>query len=752
MKISNPLEINDWPFKKFLVVVLAIQLALLGIYGLKTLGWALPLAEQVTGFLYLSLVPGMLLLRIFKLHNLGSITTLLYSLGLSLTFIMFTGSVMNAIYPFFGILNPISTVSLIISFAALIIVFCSLAYIRDKDFSMPSKLNIEGMFSASAFLLCLLPLLAVLATQMVNLYQNNIVLILLIFLIGLTAFLIAIGKIIPRSLYPFAVFSIGLSLLFYRSLISQYISGSDIHEEYYFANLVNVTGVWDTKSPLILVNMLSITMLAPIFSLISSIDITWVFKVVYPILFLAPLGIYQISARQTNDRVAFLSSFFFMSVSYFFTAIPVVARQQIATIFVILLTLLITEKRIDETNRSILFCVFGAALVVSHYGLSFIYIFYIIFAWLILQIIDTSKKPQGHFTKSIQFERYFGSSRLITSTRLLFFVVIALFWYMSTSSGTVFERYVHIGQNIIADFSSSFLNPESSQGLTALLTHPKPGILHTLNAVVNYGNQIFIIIGLAFVILKRKEWAFNQEYVVFAALSLIVIFSGVFIPFLTLRVDMQRLYHIALIFLAPICVIGGLEIFSWIGRSLKNISFLINIRINSKANAVSLLGIYFVIFFLFETGVIWQLTERYLGSVSLSQENIKLLGNSQQKSYFYSSVTPEQDVQSAKWLVTNMFPGNGIYATYNDAQVHPLTSYGMTLFSSVSALSPTIDVLPDNSYVYLQYLNVVENIGTTFNSSSLSGMTIRVFKISDISHLFAIKDKIYSNGGSEIYK
>ena len=37
MQINNPLQMNDWEIKKFLKVVLAIQLALWGVIGLDVM-------------------------------------------------------------------------------------------------------------------------------------------------------------------------------------------------------------------------------------------------------------------------------------------------------------------------------------------------------------------------------------------------------------------------------------------------------------------------------------------------------------------------------------------------------------------------------------------------------------------------------------------------------------------------------------------------------------------------------------------
>ena len=96
----------------------------------------------------------------------------------------------------------------------------------------------------------------------------------------------------------------------------------------------------------------------------------------------------------------------------------------------------------------------------------------------------------------------------------------------------------------------------------------------------------------------------------------------------------------------------------------------------------------------------------------------------------------------------NRKPGEKIYAIYDEIRVHALTSYGMIPVSDVPALASTTKGIPEDTYVYLRYLNVVGGIGTDFDISS--GHTF--YDMAEISPLFEGKNKIYSNGGSEIYE
>ncbi|GAI29289.1 unnamed protein product, partial [marine sediment metagenome] len=233
-----------------------------------------------------------------------------------------------------------------------------------------------------------------------------------------------------------------------------------------------------------------------------------------------------------------------------------------------------------KIKRAFLFIAFGVSLAVSHYGLSYIYMFWLISAWLILVLAENLKMQKWKNSFYSKFSRYKGEKlarnptsssagrRTIGSTFVILFVVFALVWYMYISGSTVFDSYVRIGEHLARNIFTEFLNPAAS-GFTVLLTPWKPGLLHTVNAIINYLNQIFIVIGVLVLLLRHRELKFEKEYAAFSVLSLVIVFAGILVPFLITFAAMQRLYYITLIFLAPFGVIGGITVFRMIGRVVK---------------------------------------------------------------------------------------------------------------------------------------------------------------------------------------
>jgi len=111
---------------------------------------------------------------------------------------------------------------------------------------------------------------------------------------------------IKKTYYPIAIFSITLSLLLHTSLISNYVWGWDLQTEIYLADLVLQNAYWNFTQISNYNAMLSITVLAPIYSYMLNMKLVWVFKIVYPILFsFLPLGLYHIYKKQTNNKIAF---------------------------------------------------------------------------------------------------------------------------------------------------------------------------------------------------------------------------------------------------------------------------------------------------------------------------------------------------------------------------------------------------------------------------------------------------------------
>jgi len=78
----------------------------------------IPVFRQILGFILLAFVPGMLFLCILKPDKLDMADKFVLSVGLSISFIMGVGILINTLYPRFGYETPLSLISLLISFTS----------------------------------------------------------------------------------------------------------------------------------------------------------------------------------------------------------------------------------------------------------------------------------------------------------------------------------------------------------------------------------------------------------------------------------------------------------------------------------------------------------------------------------------------------------------------------------------------------------------------------------------------------------
>jgi len=116
--------------------------------------------------------------------------------------------------------------------------------------------------------------------------DNNLLLSLLVLIPVYSFIIISLQNHLVRSTYPVAIWMISLSLLLMHSLTSDYITGSDIHLEYYSFQLALKNLHWDVSEYFNSTNAcLSITILPVIYKLITGMNSLYVYKLLSQIIF-----------------------------------------------------------------------------------------------------------------------------------------------------------------------------------------------------------------------------------------------------------------------------------------------------------------------------------------------------------------------------------------------------------------------------------------------------------------------------------
>ncbi|MCK4786507.1 MAG: DUF2206 domain-containing protein, partial [Desulfobacteraceae bacterium] len=599
---------NDWEIKKCLYFSLGVLLGVLGLVGLAGLGFDTPVLRQIVGFIFLTFIPGILVLRILRIHNIGAIESLLYSVGLSLAFITFTGLFANFVFPLIGISKPISTFPLLATLAIFTLILGAVAYTRDENFSAePRQFNIKAVSSLPYLLLFLLPLFAILGAHLVNLYQSNFLLLFFIIIIACVVAAVAFDRL-PQKAYPLAIALIGLSLLLHISLISPQLNGGDIHVEYYFQNQVFQNGYWDFTIPHNYNTALSIVLLCPIYSLLLNMDAIWVFKIIYPLIFcLVPLVLFHIFREQIGDKKAFFSAFFFMSIMTFINSMPQLARQQIAELFFALLILLLIDRKLALNRKAALAIIFAISLIMSHYALGYIFMTFLLVGWGIVALI---RSPAGRRAWGWLTHKLGGLPESLTSQGAFphkimalligIYLVFALGWYGGIAQGTALNNIKNIGQSqysLVSEELPKVIKPSRPSEPTGPSQPSEPGSmlfdpaerealvrtalgLDFVSAsplgkgfrIFQYLTELLIVLGFFRMVLRPKGLRFRAEYVALSIVAALILFACIALPRFSTYLQVGRFYHISLFLLAPLCILGGEAIWQGTSRLAKSVS------------------------------------------------------------------------------------------------------------------------------------------------------------------------------------
>ena len=726
----------------------------------------IPFLRQILGFLFLTFLPGLLILQILKSDKQEIIETILYSVGLSVAFLMFVGFFMNMLYPLFGISKPISTLPLMITISIILLILSIIGYLKNKDFLISIPLNVKELFSPSVLFLVLLPILSVLGAYLVSFYGNNTILILLIILISLTVVL-AMFDIIHAKLFPLAIVMIALALLFHHAFISFHLcGGGDVGWEYYFSILTLENSLWDPAIRNNLNAMLSVVMLPVIYSKLLNMEGVWVIKIIYSSIFtMVPLALYQAYRKQINDKAAFLSAFFFMSFTLFFLMMRTIPRQAVAELFLALFILLIADKKMNKQISALLMIIFAAALAVSHYGLSYIFMFYLIGAWFLLFSIESSNissLKQGIHSKfdtswlktnqscvhsnSQNKNTPLAGIKTLSATFIVIYFVFALSWYMYVSSSSAFNTIIGLGDHIYSSVFADFFNPASreSQVLVALGMEPvRPFFWVRVNAIVQHTIQIFIIVGIIRLIAKYREMKFTREFIAMVFISSVILSLCIAIPFLSNTMDVTRFYHVTLFFLAPCCILGGEIIWEYVSKAFRSISF-------KRSTYAKICLIILIPYFLFNIGFVYEFTEH---PTHLPVSFYRLVDSKepQEKMIHYIERVPTQDFISAMWLSDHKNDRSAIYTGWT-SKVYLLTPYPLPPTENIRILYPPNRSIGNSDFVYLRQFNIKDNImGLSRIPTGVKIYQSPCYNTTEITCIFK-KNKIYSNGGSEIYR
>jgi uncharacterized membrane protein len=702
--------------KTSLIVLLLLQFAFCVVVFFN-----IPILRQVIGFLYVTFIPGYVVLKLLKIGNLGALQTVLFSSGLSIALLMFLGFVASEFGILVGFFNVLSTLPLMLVLNLFTLVGGLAIYLRK---SAPILFGLNAFkFSGKTplmLLLVALPVLSVVGARWENFFNSSLVLLFVILTIAiLMALSISYRRFLPTEFYLLVILSIALALLFHHSLISNYVHGPDIQIEYTVFSMTQSNGFWNqvgfSEDPYDRFNgMLSITVLPTIYSNLLNMDGTWVFQILFPLIFsLVPLGLFECWHPNFGKENALIAAFLFMSQLTFYTEMISLARQMIAELFFVLLLLLILNKqRKESASASICFIMLGFGLTVSHYSLALVFLFLISFAWIFFRI---TRKKSFH----------------VSSSLILLLAAIMFAWYLFTSDSSVLTSISFFGTRILSNLGE-FLNPASrgSQVLQGLGMEAANSQWVMLSRILAYITEFFILFG--FVFTARRVWrskfalSLSNSYFVLSSGALMILMMCIIVPAFAGTLNMARFYHITLFFLAPFFVVGSVGLTSLV------------VKHKTELTVSLLLATLIASYFLFQTGFVYEVVKEEPTSFALSGYRMDRTIWSQ---YGYLE---EVNVVGAQWVHAHVDSNNLQLFADSYSRDGELTSYGnIPEYDTISLTNTT--TVPIGGIVYLSKSNVV--YGKIAKPASGS----QTWNISELKTDFSDMSKIYTNGGCQIY-
>jgi uncharacterized membrane protein len=695
----------------------------------------IPIFRDCILFIYLSFIPGFALFKFFKLKETSFLDTILFSVGLSIVFLMLIGLIVNELYVILGYPQPMSTIPLMVAISAFTLSIFIIEYRRDQPEPLKLGINLGGKLLdvlPLSILLSFLPIFSAIGV----LYLNVVIMLVSFAIISvLCVICVLFRRFIPEKFYPFLIFSISVTLICQVLLISRYNVGWDSNLEYYVFRLTQIAGHWDflnanvnSMVPLTYGSLLSITLLPEIYSVLMNAPGQIVFKILYPfVLSLIPLILYRVYESQFGKLIGLLSTLFFVftEVAYFDSESLGLNRQIVGTLFLVLSIFVLMNKTMLVRKRRTLLIIFGVALALSHYALAFIYL-----AFIALLFIVSKVRP-----------KFDG---VVNASTIMLIFVITFSWYSLGSSSTIISLTDNI-RRIFEEFT--VVQPSysvTSANMFAISNVFTPAVW--INLVMTGITNLFLLLGILLMVIRPKGTGIFGNYRVILIAAAIILGAAFVAPSISSKLNFTRFYGLTLLFLSPCFVFGGQTIFMGIGKAwtkIKNALYKkrkVFTKIVNTNLVLLLIGVILCGYFLSQVGFVNRVTGGSIRSFSLDFDRMNASNDSEIKIYLHNAYLSEQDVFSASWLSNHRVSSTEVVADYS-AGTHVLVSFGLVPDKLLIPLTDEI-VAPQGSLIYLGTLNLVNGVIKSQTES---------FNMSSVLPLLDQNSLIYSNGDSEVW-
>jgi uncharacterized membrane protein len=281
-----------------------------------------------------------------------------------------SGLAVDLVGPLIGVAAPLRAGPLLVGFEVIsgaLLAAC---------INAPASVEIRWHWPSRPALLAwplILPLLAAAgALRLNNGHSGDVAVLAMSACVALLITAVIASSRLDEGLLAVILFASSLAMMWSRSLRSALVPGFDITSEYYDLHQTVLTGIWHTvHSGDAYGAMLSVTVLPAELHFLSGVPDLLVFSVVYPAIgaFL-PVAVFTLARRILYRRWAFVAGAFIIVQA--FQDLPVVARQEIATVFFAALLAAMLDARVPRRSRWALVSLLSLAMVLSHYSTTYL--------------------------------------------------------------------------------------------------------------------------------------------------------------------------------------------------------------------------------------------------------------------------------------------------------------------------------------------------------------------------------------------
>ncbi|HEX76786.1 MAG TPA: DUF2206 domain-containing protein, partial [Dehalococcoidia bacterium] len=432
------------------------------------------------------------------------------------------------------------------------------------------------------------------------------------------------------------------------------------------------------------------------------------------------LTAYIISNKYLSEFYAFLAALF-VTFQLLILQTPLSPRTNLALFFFALCIMVLFTINVSQVKRVLLFTIFIAATVVSHYSTTYIFFFLLLFTGLLTLVLrkHTLRKNVTLISSALVLALVFlwGSVSTLVPLRAGFnFVKAALLSLKETVSfdmavrGKQVELALGVGQGF--------------------------NTLDYIYLIITWLCYAFITAGVIATLIKRRKILaipkqgkapaeftkerIDAEYFLMALACCAIAVGAILLPYIS-KYGLTRSFPMLLVILSTFFVLGGMMLSKHL-----------------KLGAPWLILLLSIPYFMFVSGAAYEVCGIHEGA--LRSQAYSTVISSKVPSTDYELVY-DQEVKSARWLKEHNDGHTKVFAA--DAYgKRKLVSQGKFTQRSLGD-SPFFDHVKVTGYIWLSYNNV-RNSKLTYKGVSSN--------ISDYQDVLIGKNRIYTNGGSEVWR